>query len=343
MAVGTQVTDLTDLRTDLIVRIRDATGVTATNNIADRYLNMALADVHINPGNNWPWANRRAYILTHATYTTGTVAIAAAARTTVTGTSTLWTTAVTGMGFNNARVGGKLKFAGAAELHEITAVSSDTSITIDPRWTGDALTASNYTYFEDEYALATDFFRPRDWRQFSDEVKIDLIGPQAFRRMWPRNDTLGRPRHATIIQLGFATTTTPRYRVVFQPVPNNEMQIPYDYVTSNLAVSAAGAEQTQLTATTDEPIIPLRYRHILIFHALYHWYRDRKDDSRSQEAKAEYVELLQRMTGDQYSGLRDNPKFVTNSPFPANRQHRRFSRRFWIGDNIADANGNYGD
>ena len=138
MSVATQVTDLTDLRTDLIVRVRDATGVTATNNIADRYLNMALHDIHINPGNNWPWSIRRAYLQTHAPYTTGTVAITASARTTVTGSSTLWNTAVTGMGFNNARVGGKMTF-GSSDIHEVTVVTSDTAITIDPRWMGDAL------------------------------------------------------------------------------------------------------------------------------------------------------------------------------------------------------------
>ena len=341
MSVATMPTDLTDLRTDLIVRVRDATGVTATNNIADRYLNMALHDIHINPGNNWPWAIRRAYLQTHAPYTTGTVAITASARTTVTGTDTLWNTAVTGMGFNNARVGGKMTF-GNSDIHEVTVVTSDTAITISPRWMGDALSGQSYTYFEDEYALAADFYRPLDWRQFSDEVKIGLVGPQEFRRRWVKNSRLGRPKNATIIQLGFSSDTTPRYRVVLNPVPNDEMVIPYQYITSYLAVTSAGVEQTQLTNTTDEPIIPLGYRHILVFHALYHWYRDRKDDTRSQEAKAEYVELLQRMAGDMFQGIRDNPKFVTNSPFPAN-SHRRFSGHFWIGNNIRDASGNYGD
>lgn len=36
MPVATQVTDLADLHTDLINRMRKATGIIATNNIADR-------------------------------------------------------------------------------------------------------------------------------------------------------------------------------------------------------------------------------------------------------------------------------------------------------------------
>lgn len=341
MSVATQVTDLTDLRTDLIVRLRDATGVTATNNIADRYLNIALHDMHINPGNNFPWAIRRAMILTHATYTTGTVSVTAATRTTVTGTSTLWATAVTGMGFNNARVGGKMNLSSGSEVYEVSAVGSDTSITLLDRYTGGALTDVGYTYFEDEYALATDFFRPLDWRNFSDERKIHLLGPQEFRRRYPRNARFGRPAVATLIQLPFATNTTPRYRVVFHPAPDVVYEIPYYYVTTNLAVSSAGVEQAQLTAATDEPIIPLRYRHALVFHALYHWYRDRKDDARSQEAKAEYVEILQRISGDQFSG-QDRPRLVPVSPFGQGRR-RRFSGRFWLGNNIRSSTGDYGD
>lgn len=343
MSITTQVTDLQDMRRDLIVRVRDATGVTATENIADRYLNTALYDIHINPGNNWPWAVRRAYLLTHAPYTDGTVSITAAARTTVTGSSTLWNTAVTGMGFNNARVGGKMKFAGFPELYEVSAVGSDTSITINPRYTGDALSGASYTYFEDEYALTADFFRPLDWSVFSDEMKIGVIGPQEFRRRWPRNDRQGTPKNATFIQLAFSGSTTPRYRVVLQPVPNDEIQIPYNYITRYLAVTTAGVEQEQLSSTTDEPIIPIQYRHILVLHALYNWYRDRKDDARSQEAKGEYVELLQRMAGDKYGGFSDRPKFVTHSPFPANKQRRRFTGHYWLGNNVRDANGNYGD
>jgi hypothetical protein len=339
MSVTSQPTDLSDLRTDLITRVRDATGVTATNNVADRYLNIALHDMHTNPGNNFPWAVRRGMILTHATYTTGTVSITAAARTTVTGSSTLWTTAVTGMGYNNAQVGGKMHFGGSNEIYDVSAVGSDTSITLAQRYTGDALSGASYTYFEDEYALVSDFHRIYDARNFTDDYKLLLIGPQEFRRRFPRNNRTGRPQVATIIQLAFSSSTAPRYRVVFHPVPDLAYQIPYYYYTTNLAVSTAGAEQAQLSATTDEPIIPLRYRHALVFHALYHWYRDRKDDARSQEAKAEYVEILQRIAGEQ-SISRENPRLVPQSIFKHGRSR---GGRFEIGSGIRDSNGNWGD
>ena len=308
MAETTQVTTLADLRRDLLHRVRGDTANTATTNIADRLLNEALVDVHDSPGAKFPWLERRDTLITHATYTTGTVAIAAATRTTVTGTSTLWNTAVTGFGFNNARAGGKMKFSNN-EVYEVSTVGGDTSITLLTLYTGDALSAASYTYFEDEYSLASDFAGFIDARYFSQIRNIPLIGRQQARMWFPRNDVPSKPRAATLIQKAFSGSTSPAHRIVLYPPPDNEESFPYTYITTNLAVSSGGAEQTQMTADTDEPIIPLRYRHVLVFHALYHWYSDRKDDSRSKEAKAEYVDFMTRMTGDTQVG-QDRPRFV---------------------------------
>lgn len=327
MATGTQVTDFADLRRDLLRRAREATGVTATNDIANSWINQALHDLHLSPGHQWPWAIRRAYIQTHATYTTGTVTIAAATRTTVTGASTLWNTAISGMGFNNARAGGKMTFSGA-EVYEVSSVDTDTQITLSSRYVGDALAAASYTYFEDEYPLASDFSRPVDLRNFTTELDIPLVGPQEFRRRFPRNNRTGRPSIATLLQLGFSSNTTPRYRIALHPVPNAIYHMPYDYITTNLAVSSAGVEQTQLVADSDEPIVPLRYRHVIVLGALYQWLRDRRDDARSGEVKTEYSALLTRMTGDTLVGA-DNPRFVPmvgNYYRQASRPRRRGGR-----------------
>jgi len=67
-------------------------------------------------------------------------------------------------------------------------------------------------------------------------------------------------------------------------------------------VSSAGSALTSLSSDTDEPLIPLRYRHAIVYHALYHWYRDKRDDARSQEAKAEYTDIMLRIVDDQDFG-----------------------------------------
>jgi hypothetical protein len=62
-----------------------------------------------------------------------------------------------------------------------------------------------------------------------------------------------------------------------------------------------------MTADDDQPIVPVRYRHAITLHALYNWLRDRKDDERSREVKAEYVELVTRVRNDSEIG-QQNPQ-----------------------------------
>ncbi len=314
MSTISQPTTFSDLYTDLLNRMRESTASSASSTpLAKRYVNTALCDIHLNPGGaspNFPWAVRRGVLLTHAPYQDGTVSIAEATRTTVTGASTLWNTAITGMGYNNVRVGGKLKL-GNNEVYTVATVTSDTSLTIDSRYIeDDALSGASYTYFEDEYSLASDFGKMVDARIFSHAYDIPLIGPMEFRRKFARNDTLGPPRMATIYQLGFSASTAPQYRVVLGPAPDRVYSVPYDYITTNLAVSSGGVEQTGLVLDGDEPILPVRYRHALVLHAAQQWYRDLKDDTRSQEVKAEYIDLVSRICNDFGIGQQNRPRIM---------------------------------
>ena len=311
MSATSQVTDLNDLRTEVISAVREQSGVTSINNVVDRYINRALHDIHINPGNIVPWAIRSGTLTTHATYTTGTASITiATSRTAVTGASTAWNTAVTGYSFNNVRARGKIVFSGELDVYSVASVSGNTALVLGENYIGTSnLSAASYTYFEDEYVLASDFLRPVDLRSFSTELNISLIGAADFRRTYPRNAITGPPKVATTIQLAFSGSTTPRLRVVFHPAPEKIYLIPYDYVTSNLAVSTAGAEQAQLSAATDEPIIPLRYRHLIVYRALADWYREQMDDKRSGAANVMFIDLMARVKGDTTIG-QDRPRFM---------------------------------
>lgn len=309
MSETTEVITFADMQTDFINSIRGVTTQEATTNLAKRYLNTALRDVHILPGNKFRWQYRRGMIITNAPYTTGTVTIADATRTTVTGSSTLWNTAVTGFGVNNAQAGGHITFSGLNEVYEVASVSSDTAMTLATRYTGDELSGATYRYYEDEYALASDFHEFVDVRMFSTDMNIPLIGSMDFRRRFPRNDIIGRPTVATHIQLGFSSTTAPRHRVVLHPVPDDRYSIPYWYVTSNLAVSSAGVEQARMTADTDEPIVPVQFRRVIVLHALYHFFLVYKDDDRWAPLKGEYTDLMIRLAGMKETGG-ERPRIV---------------------------------
>lgn len=306
MSTTSTPTTFADLKTELLNSVRESTTTTATTDIAGRYINRALYDLHID--SEFPWAVRRDVLLTHPTYTTGTVTISQGA-TALVGSSTLWNTA-NAWSQNNARVGGKMNLGGN-DVYTVDVVTSNTAITLAERLVASDISAGSYTYFEDEYALASDFWQPVDKRQFSDDVAIDLIGPREFSRRYPQNFMLGNPRVATIIELGPSGSVSPRPRVLFHPVASSAMLIPYRYLTSNLAVSSGGVAQANLSADTDEPIVPLRYRHVIILHALYFWYRDRKDDARSQEARAEYTDLVRRIRQDT-SPADDRPRLMPN-------------------------------
>src|SRR5574341_833712 len=101
MSSTTQVTDFSDLYTELLNRTRSVTGVTAVNNQAKRYINTALQDFVLGFEYKMPWLERRAVIRTHNDYTTGTVSISVGG-TALTGSSTAWNTA-NSYGENNAR------------------------------------------------------------------------------------------------------------------------------------------------------------------------------------------------------------------------------------------------
>ena len=323
MSTTSQVTDFSDMITNLSNRIRVTTGVTATETQLKTALNTALHDMHLGVDYKLPWAERRAIIRTQDDYTTGTVTTTKGS-TAVTGASTAWNTN-NDFTVKNARANGKIVFSGSRTVYIVSSVGSDTSITLTEKFTETSLSAATYTYFEDEYDLASDFLRPIDMQRFSLETAIDLISRTQFRMLYPVNSTLGRPSVATLLDFAPSGNTTPIRRVRFAPPPNDFYQIPYTYVTGNLAVSSAGAAQANMSANADEPIVPLRYRHAIVLHALATLYRDKKDDTRSQEAKAEYVDIMTRIMLDTEVGA-PRPQLRPRLSGYVNAAQRPYSR-----------------
>ncbi len=324
MSATTQLTTYSDLYTDLQNRVRATTGVTATENQAKRYINIALHDIHIGNGEKFPWAEREAILVTQDDYSTGTLSVDKGG-TTLTGSSTLWNTN-NDFSVANMRVGGKVVINGGVGVYPISAVASDTSATISSAFTQTDVSGGSYLYFEDEYALASDFLRPLDLQFFDRNREITIISRKEFRQRYPRNKVVGKPLVAAIFDKAFSGDTVPVRKVRFHRPPDDFYSIAYSYVTSNLAVSSAGAAQTQLSADTDEPIVPLQFRHVILFHALYHWYRDKRDDDRSQEVRAEYTDMIMRMTGDLEIG-HSRPKFRPRLGGYARSAKRPYSRR----------------
>ena len=178
MSATTTPTDFSDLYVDLQNRTREQTGVTATENQAKRYINIALHDMHIGTAENFPWAERSDILLTQPKYTTGTVTISQGATTLEGASSPAWST-TNSFGVANVRAGGKIFFPGALDVYEVSSVTDADTLELTGKFAGTSLSADSYTYFEDEYSLASDFLRPIDQRQFSDSIPIELISEES--------------------------------------------------------------------------------------------------------------------------------------------------------------------
>jgi hypothetical protein len=324
VSTTTQYITYLDLFTALQNAVRVQTGITATENQAKRAINVALVDMHVGIDYKLPWAERSALLRTQARYSTGTVTITRGS-TSLVGVGSTWNTN-NDFSVKNVRANGKIVFNGSRVPYRVASVSSDTALTLSTAFTEASISGGNYVYFEDEYDLATDFLRPVDAQQFSDEISIDLISRTEFRRRYPTNTVPGRPSVACLLDFAPSGNTTAIRRVKLAVPPADFMLIPYSYITGNLAVSSAGAAAENMSADADEPIVPKRYRAAILYHALYNWYRDKKDDSRSGEAKGEYTDLMARIMMDQEVGavrpqLRprvSNYKRSAQSPYSGN-------------------------
>lgn len=296
MSATTQLTTFSDLYTALENAVRVQTGVTATENQAKRYINIALQDMHLGFDYRYQWAERRGELLTRAPYTTGTVTTTQGS-TAIAGASTAWNTA-DAWGTANMRAGGKIVIGSDPTIYAIASVSSDTAAVLTQAFVAADASGASYTYFEDEYTLDSDFLRPLDLDFFDEERRIEFVDRQTGRRHLYRDESTSRPRSAWFYQDNFSGSTAPVHKIVLYPAPDAAYIVPYWFITNKLAVQSDGTLATALSGDTDEPIVPLRYRHAIFFHALYHWYRDKKNDTRSQEVKAEYTDIMLRIAAD---------------------------------------------
>lgn len=302
MSATTQFTTFSDLYNGLLRAVRANSSQTTTSNDAKQYICTAHFDMYLNFDYKFPWAERQGALILQDPYETGTVTITKGS-TSLTGASTAWNTN-NDFGVANMRTTGKILLNGGVVPYRINTVSSNTAATLSTRFTETSVSAGTYIYYEDEYNLAADFLRPVDAQQFSHNIPIALLGRTEFRQRYPRNITQGKPAIACIEDYAPSGSTTPIRRVRVNRVPDTTYTIEYHYITANIVVSSAGAAQTDFSADTDEPIIPLRYRHAIFYHALSRWYRDKRDDTRSAEAKAEYTDILMRISGDTEIGDR---------------------------------------
>lgn len=298
MSVTGQFTTFADLYTGVLNATRSQISQADPKSQAKRAVNVALQDMHLGTGQSFYWAEREAEILTVPPYSTGTISITQGSAT-VTGSSTTWNTSAW-YGTPIER-DGKIVVAGSPVPFGVTAIGSDTDITLDKIFHLATVADVTYQYYKDTYSLAGDYLRPVDMQFFDNNQEIRLVDRRQLRRMSPRNAVTGKPHYAAQIELGALSSTAPRKRLVLYPPPDAAYKLPYSYITDKLAISSIGTGQTSLVEDTDEPIVPLQYRHAIYWYACKMAFMG-KDDARRQEAEREYNNVMTRILNDTNPG-----------------------------------------
>jgi hypothetical protein len=310
MSSTSQFTTFSDLYQGLLKAIRSDRGNSATVEDAKRYINTALLDMHIGFSEKVPWALRD-----HTFTTTEAATLTISARNTSPGANANGVP-TRNYGFGTGTVG---LLSTGAKLH-VTTSSIASSVGLETEIAGNIsisipsgeVTADVYSNalsvgdvlltYRNDIELPDDFMRIASSTVRLGTRQLPVIGRIEFRHRFAGDTSLNRPMYATMIDSTDIALGLDNRKLRLHPIPNVVERGHMTYVTNLLAVSDAGVWQRDLQADTDTPIVPLRYRHAIFFHALYNWYRDKKDDVRSQEAKAEYVEIINRITNDTEAG-----------------------------------------
>lgn len=338
MSDTTQFKTFSDLYNGLLKAIRSDRGNSETVEQAKRYINTALSDIHIGFAEKVPWALRDYSFSTKSTFTDEVEAVGA-----------ITIEAPNSVSYTSYDLNPGL--AGTYEVGDKVAVTSSV--------TGDSVGLEGYVrnapggavvniyqtgieindkirVYQDEIEMPTDFMRLAGNIIKIGSRDIPLMGRVEFRHRFAGDYSVNRPKFATVVDSTDVVSGLDNRKLKLFPIPNAIERAHITYVTKLLVTAADGTWQQEFSADTDEPIVPVRYRHAIFYHALSNWYRDRKDDVRSQEAKAEYVEIMNRITSDTESGQSTMSLSANRRPYrrKANRPYstgRGGSRRYDFG------------
>jgi len=175
------------------------------------------------------WSRRKEDVMinTVGTYTTGTLGTSGV---TVTGSGTVWT----GFADRYLRVGGGRTF-----FHRITAVASDTSLTIEAALPADVAAGTSYTIFRHVYDLPSTFGRVLN---VTLDTRLVEVARSELDRSDPyRTSTSTRPTAYSLY--GLDSIPSGVFQIEFWPVPSSAQAVRVEFLRTNT-----------LTAETDRPL-----------------------------------------------------------------------------------------
>jgi len=251
---------------DTYVNIKTAVlskiGITDTD--VETVVKQALNDVlqEVCQAHNFSWLYGNLSFITVKPYTTGTVSVTEGSAT-ITGTDTVWVEGMVGRKF----------YCGNA-TYVISAFVSETELTLSTVYAGDTDGEATYKIYQDEYSLATDVEDILAVRQENYPQKLAKKGIEEMDRYYPQRNSFGYPSIYSIV--GYDSTDY--IKIAVYPIPNQARNIYYRYKK----------RVTEMSADESTPIVPLRYRWVLVKGALYITAKHLEMGGAAQDFEREY-------------------------------------------------------
>ncbi len=165
---------------------------------------------------DWNPLHTHGILNTVALVNAGTVAITAGS-TAVVGTSTAWTSAISGREFRGS---------GRSEFYGVTFVSS-TSLTLSRAWEGDTVTALTYKIFERIFNLASDVDVLESIKRITGGgADMDQVSQERLDETAPSRPIFGPPNRYALHDYD---ETNDLATVELYPIPDTAWGIPYRY------------------------------------------------------------------------------------------------------------------
>ena len=265
-----------DIYSDAMSRAKIPVTNTTKKNDMKTLINERYSDV--SNAMLWKWLVTQGHLDLAAYYNTGTAAVTVGSAT-VTITTGVVTSAMAGRRFMTVAHG---------EVYKIASVDTTANIlTLGTEWHGATETAGAYYIDQEIHSLASDFDRMVDVQHAFWPYDVEMVDIHRFREIQSSNiKRHDKPSHSCLIGLDSDGVM----QIAFYPASDDEaIRLPYDYIKMI----------TPLENDTDEPLIPDKFRHILVEGALADYYRDYlRQESIANTHEARYTSLLDRMAKD---------------------------------------------
>lgn len=178
-----------------------------------------------------------------------------------------------------------IQFSTTDDWYLITAhTAASSTLTISPEYQGSTnLTSGSCTIRKVFYSLASDVDRVINMREAINDRALTHVDPRTFDHILPDPTATGTPYVFSLVGLD----SSKNWRTTFYPIPSAKTNIMYKYYQ----------EITDLSGSTDTPIIPEKFHQAIVFTALAMFAHPYIDDTRIQSAERRAKMLVGEMVG----------------------------------------------